>query len=252
MIRAPRILTIDIETLPALVASFELYNLNLSPDHVVKQKQLACFAAKWHDERKTLFFGNYWDGHDETVARAWELLDEADMIIHYNGNKFDEPELNREFDQAGLGRPSPYKRVDLYVTGKRQFRYTSHKLDAIAKELGIGEKIKHEGIRLWLKCLDDDADAWNRMRKYNKQDTVLTEKLYERWLPWITNHPNLAAIAGKPDICPVCLSDAGFQSRGYRYNSVTRRPLYSCKNPVCGAYVVGREIERLDSLYLPA
>ncbi|NIV35232.1 MAG: hypothetical protein GWN58_38990, partial [Anaerolineae bacterium] len=54
-----------------------------------------------------------WD-MEGMLEGAWELLDEADAVVHYNGKKFDIPTLNREFVKYGFTPPSPYKQIDLY------------------------------------------------------------------------------------------------------------------------------------------
>ncbi len=38
--------------------------------------------------------------------------------------------------------------------------------------------------------MNKDPAAWKVMEKYNKQDVLLLEKVYDRLLPWIKSHPN--------------------------------------------------------------
>jgi hypothetical protein len=38
--------------------------------------------------------------------------------------------------------------------------------------------------------MNKDKQAWDMMKKYNIQDVVLLEKVYEKMLSWIRNHPN--------------------------------------------------------------
>ena len=46
-------------------------------------------------------------------------------------------------------------------------RFDSNKLDYVSKYLGIGEKVRHEGHELWVKCMEKDNAAWKRMKEYN-------------------------------------------------------------------------------------
>lgn len=239
-----KILVIDIETSPNVAHVWGLFNQNVSLSQLRESTSVIAFAAKWVGEKRTYFFSDYTDGHDVMVARAHELLDEADVVVHYNGRRFDIPHLNREFLLAGFTPPAPFIQVDLFETVKRQFRFTSNKLDHVSEQLGIGNKTKHEGHTLWVRCMAGEAKAWALMRKYNIQDVVLTEKLYEALKPWITTHPNVSLFDLQAG-CPRCGSPDGLERRGYEYTSVSKFQRYRCRD--CGRWSrSGRAVERVD------
>lgn len=154
------------------------------------------------------------------LDQAHRLLTEADVVVGYNSKNFDIKHLNREFILAGMTPPAPYAQVDLYLAVKRQFKFTSNKLDHVAQELGLGAKTQHTGFQLWRDCMAGSEKAWALMRKYNKQDVVLTEKLYDKLLPWIPGHPSVGLYEGLADVCISCGSGV-LQSRGYAYTSVS-------------------------------
>ena len=116
------------------------------------------------------------------------MLDDADIVVHFNGKKFDVPIINREFLKHGFYPPSPYKQVDLYQTCK-QFRFERNSLKSILKELGLENKLENEGFQLWVDCMEGKRDAWKKMREYNQHDVFILEPLYKRILPWISRHP---------------------------------------------------------------
>ena len=89
--------------------------------------------------------------------------------------------------------------IDLFVE-----RYVDAKLDYVAGALGLGHKRAHEGFTLWTSCIAGDEKAWDRMRRYNIQDVRLTEKLYDRILPWIPNHPHMGLYTDGGHCCPTC------------------------------------------------
>ncbi len=217
--RKARILTLDIERAPASGYFWDFYTKYIPVGNLIKPGTAISFAAKWEDSKQVLFYSDFHHGHDVMVQKAWELMDEADAIVSYNGKKFDIPHLHTEFALADMGRPSPHDDIDLYLTAKSKFNFMSNKLDFIAGQLGLGRKFSHEGFVLWLKCMDGDKSAWNQMRKYNKQDVLLTEALYHKWLPWIKNHPHMGLLTGRPDGCPRCGSES-FQSRGSKPTKV--------------------------------
>ena len=126
--------------------------------------------------------------------------------------------------------------VDLYRVGKREFGFDSNKLDHVAQEMGIGAKVRHEGMDLWRACMAGDKRAWARMRSYNKGDVVLTEDLYEAWLPWIRNHPHLGLIMQHESACPNCGSES-IQKRGITYVGISVYQRYRCN--ICGKWSRG-------------
>jgi predicted RNA-binding Zn-ribbon protein involved in translation (DUF1610 family) len=166
------------------------------------------------------------------LKRIHKLMDEADAVVHYNGTKFDVPTLNKEFLLHKLSPPSSYRQIDLYSTAKSRFRFASNKLDYIAQQLGIGKKHKHEGFELWVKCMNNDANAWATMETYNKQDVELLEGVYNIFRPWIRNHPNVALYTdSEHNVCPLC-GGSRLTRRGFAYTTTGRYQRYQCRD--CG------------------
>lgn len=205
-----------------------MWNQNIQPSHIVHPTKMMSWGAKWLEEPDVEWRGLKPDGHNRMVKRIWKLLDEADCVIHYNGKSFDVPRIQREFLKMGMPPPSPFKQIDLLLTVRKQFRFDSNKLEEVAKQLGIGRKVEHEGFGLWLKCLDGEMSAWERMKKYNVQDVRLTEQAYLTKLrPWVVSHPSVAAFRGE-DVCPKCGS-ADRQRRGKTFLKTASYPRFMCK-----------------------
>lgn len=232
----PNILVIDIETMPGLAYVWNgIGNEYIPPERLIKPARLLCWAAKWLGSDQTMFRSAHHDGHDKMVKEMHNLLCQADIVIHYNGNRFDIPHLNREFLELGLTPPEPYKNVDLYLCSRRQFRFMNNKLQQVAAELGLGTKVEHEGFHLWEKCMDGDPIAWNRMQKYNMQDVRLTEELYEKVKPWIINHPSIASLLND-EVCTRCGS-SDLNRRGFVHLRTRTYPRIQCRN--CGSWMRG-------------
>ncbi|WP_424214806.1 ribonuclease H-like domain-containing protein [Streptomyces sp. BI20] len=235
-------LTIDIETSPNLAHVWGLFNQNVGLAQLRETSELMCFAAKWYDSPEVIFRSTHHDGKAAMVEKAHELLEEADAVVHYNGQRFDIPHLNREFLEAGLTPPAPFAQVDLLKVVKRQFRFTSNKLDHVVQRLGIGAKTAHTGHQLWADCLAGDQKAWDLMRKYNCQDVRVTEDLYDYLLPWIPSHPHHGLYSeAAEDVCPNCGS-AELKKEGRAYTSVSVFQRYRCSG--CGKWSRGNK--RLD------
>lgn len=188
-----KILLLDIETKPAIVATFGLFNQNIGLNQVIENSDVLCWAAKWAGapKRSTEFRSEHHDGRQVMLERMWALIDEADAVVHYNGVGFDMKWLNGTFATAGLGRTSPYKNIDLFQVVKKHFRFTSHKLAHILQLFQLPNKISNSGFGLWLACMRGEKKAWGEMKKYNIGDVIPLEMLYTELLPWIDNHPNM-------------------------------------------------------------
>jgi DNA polymerase III epsilon subunit-like protein len=237
-----KILLLDIESAPNLVHVWGLWQQNVGLPQILASGYVLCWAAKWLGEDEILFSSEYHDGKKKMLKQIHELLDEADAVIHYNGTKFDIPTLNKEFLLEKMTPPSPFKQIDLLKTARNQFKFPSNKLDYISQSLGLGKKVKHIGHELWIKCMDFDPIAWEQMREYNIQDVVLLEKIYNKLLPWIKNHPN-RGIYNNKECCPSCGSGL-FQKRGIAVTKTLKYQRYQCKE--CGHWFRSVTAEKRD------
>ena len=199
-----RILYLDIETAPNEGKFWGLFKQNIGTHMVSKSGYTLCFAAKWADEKEIMFSSVYGDGNELMMHKMWALLDHADVVVHYNGKKFDIPKLNKEFVLLRLPPPSTYKQADLYQCVRSNFSFMSNKLDWVCHELGIGNKVRHKGMSLWDGCMEGNADDWKVMERYNKQDVRLLSRLHRRLLPWIAWPLSYALFDAHPKTCPNC------------------------------------------------
>jgi len=222
-----------------------IWNQNIGINQLHETSRILCFAAKWWGDYDVMFASEHHDGRLNMLAQLYHLLDEADAVIHYNGKKFDMPHINREFLEEGYEPPDPYHQIDLMLTIKKRFRFVSNKLDFVCQELGLGKKVEHEGMSLWLKCIGmgsytkaQRAKAWASMKEYNIQDAALLEDLYNRILPWIQDHPNHALyVESDRPICPNCGS-AHVTKKGTETTKLMQYQRYRCKD--CGTPIRGR------------
>lgn len=231
-----KILLIDIETAPNTAYVWGLYDQNISHEHLKETSYILCWAARWYKQH-SMMSQSVW-GHKpgssfyiQMLKKIWTLLDDADVVVHYYGSKFDIPVLNREFARYGMPPPSPYKQVDLKVVVAKAFKFESNKLDHVADKLGLGCKIDTD-FGLWVGCMEDDPASWNYMIRYNKQDVKLLEKLYVRLLPWIDKHPSHSVFSNRM-CCPKCGSNHTHK-RGIQVASVATYTRYNCQT--CGAW----------------
>lgn len=238
-----KLLHVDIETSPNLAHVWGLWDQNVSLNQLIVPGQVLCWAAKW-DGAKEVFFDSIHQSSKKKMHQGiHRLLGEVDAVVSFNGISFDVPWLNSEFIQAGLLPPAPFKQIDLLQVIKKRFKFPSYKLEYVAKALGVGSKVKHEGHELWVRCMNGDPAAWKRMERYNRGDVLLQEKLYHKIRPWIPNHPVQGVhVDDDTPRCPNCGGDK-LQRRGMATTRVQRYARYQCIG--CGAWSRGASKERV-------
>ena len=219
---------LDIETAPNTVHVWGLYEQNVAINQIISTGYVMCWSAKWHGQRGVLFDSVRKSRRKPMLERIHALMDEADAIIHYNGSRFDIPTLQKEFILHDLHPPSSVKHIDLLNTTRQQFRFASNKLDFVCQQLGLGKKIPHTGHQLWIDCMDGKPEAWRRMERYNRNDVVILERLYNKLRPWIKNHPN-RTLYDPSAVCPTCGSKH-YQSRGFDYTKTKKFRRLQCKD----------------------
>jgi len=228
----PRILLYDIETTPFLIEAWGTWQTDALK--VVRESYILCFAYKWLGEKNAKVvalpdFPNYQrepENDKELCLVLREILDSADIVSGHNSQRFDDKKTNARLLKHGIDPPSPYLTIDTLKAARRRFQNPSNRLDALGDILGVGRKVVHTGKHLWFGCMSGDEKSWRLMKRYNKQDVQLLERVYERLLPWIPNHPNLNTFG--EEACPRCNSQE-YERRGFRRTQSAIYRRYQCK-----------------------
>jgi len=117
-VEQPKILVLDIETLPNQGYTWGRWDQN-----VIRFTQESCVAtwvAKWLGDNKIISkalpdYPGYMPGsYDDRalIQDLWNLFNEADVIIAHNGDQFDIKVATGRFILHGLKPPSPFKTID--------------------------------------------------------------------------------------------------------------------------------------------
>jgi len=193
------VFTWDIETKPMTGYFFHPKVEYVTPDKIIDHGGMLTWAGKFYGERTILDAAEWRDGKEEMVRALWDALDRADIVVTFNGDKFDIRYTNAEFIAMGLPKPSPYKSVDLLKIVRTLAMLPYNRMDEVARWLGLPRKMHHEGFALWRAVVEGDERARAKMLRYNRQDIRVTESIYDALRPWIPNHPNLGLWAGSDD-----------------------------------------------------
>lgn len=241
----PRILMYDLEVTPILGWTYKMWDTNVI--RIERDSYIMCFSYKWYGEKKIrnmalpdFTYPYESDPHDDflVVSNLWQLMNEADIVVAHNANRFDNRISTARFLYHHLGPPAPYKSVDTLMAARRYFRMASNTLNDLCSRLELGSKPKDTHGKLWRDCVDGDMAAWGKMKRYCNQDVLLLSNLYDELRPFMTSHPNLGALAGEEGACPRCLSTS-LQRRGLAHTATCSYQRYWCTE--CGAWSRSRK-----------
>lgn len=235
-------LLLDIETSPNTAFVWGLWDQNIAIKQLIESSRILCFSAKWLGEDKITFDAEWVSGTKGMLENIHKLMDDADAIITYNGNRFDIPTLNREFLTYGFTPPSPAKQIDLFLTAKKAFKFASNKLDYIAQQLGVGKK-PETSFELWVGCMNGNKEDQHNMEIYNKNDVVILEGVYNQLKPWIKNHANHGLYTDTGLVCPNCGGNH-YQKRGFAYTHAGKYQRFQC---ICGNWFRSKKTEKTNT-----
>lgn len=248
-----KILLLDIETAPNLGYFWKIFKENIGLNQIVHSGYVMTWSAKWLGSREVMFDSIWESGEKKMLSRIHKLLDEADIVIHYNGKSFDVPTLYKEFVKHNFKPPSPFKQIDLYLIVRDTFRFVSNKLDYVLKTLGMQGKMRHVGFELWVRAMgaqpgqtqQQTSLARKTMERYNRRDVTQLEKLYNRLLPWIQKHPNIGMFTGRP----VCTNCGGHHvvRRGFAHTKLQKYQQFKCVD--CGTWMRDTKSVKIRARY---
>lgn len=226
----PRILLIDIETSPLICYSWSLYPEN-GVIKRIKSFTILSVAYQWLG-KKTQVIACDNRTEKQLLRKLHDLLNKADIVVAHNGNSFDIKKINNRLIVYDFSPPSPYKKIDTKKEAKNIAAFDSNSLNNLGIDLDEGEKIKHRGFDMWEGCMAGIEKDWREMKRYNKKDVDLLQRIYLRLRPWMKNHPNLSAYQRK-SCCDKCGSTK-LHSRGKAISGNYERMRYQCQS--CGGW----------------
>ena len=243
----PRILYFDLESSLMEGYFFRIWDENIPMRRVKKQSHLLSASWAFNDEevqgvRVSPEQVKVSDDLD-VVVKMVEAVNSADLIVTFNGKKFDVKLLNTRALFWGLPPIRQPKHIDLFEQAKRVFKFPSNSMQNISMYLGEEGKLQTSGNNLWERCAEwenyEECDkALEEMLLYNKKDIDATRDLYYRFQGWMKNVPNLGTITNentenKTLRCVHCGSDDIFAMNDKTYTSASSFDLYRCGNETC-------------------
>lgn len=186
-----KIATIDCETYPATVL---MYGNTFEPV-IVKQVSfeviLSC-SIKINDGPVKYYGLDTMPGYKkgslddrELLKKISPILNSVDYRCGHNSDDFDIRKIKERLIFHRLPPLADIPSLDTKKLYKQVSKLPNNKLNTISQFNGIGEKIKHEGVDLFIACGEGDPKAWAKNRKYNKHDVLLTWENLKIVLPYV-------------------------------------------------------------------
>jgi hypothetical protein len=235
-----KILVFDIETSPMEIYVWGLYKQKPNIQQIIKDWSILSWSAKWLFD--DTMYGARVSGaeaierSDESIlGELWNLLNEADLVIGHNVQKFDVRKVNLRFALAGLLPPTPYRCIDTMKHAMKVFASSSYKMDYLNKIFGVQMK-DDSPYEWWTRSVQGDDVAIQKMFDYNKTDVLVNEELYLKLRPWMKGHPNIGLYIDTDEtVCTNCGNDE-LTWGGHYFTPAGKYKAFRCDS--CGA--IGR------------
>lgn len=244
---APRTLIWDLESSLLEGYFFRIWQENIPMRRIKKQAHLLSVSFAFNDEpvqgyRLTPEQVKTGDDFD-LVCKMAEAVNNCDLMVTFNGKRFDVKLLNTRALFWGLPPVKSPKHIDLFEQSKRVFKFPSNSMQNVSMYLGENGKLETSGSNLWERCsewenYDECEKALIEMLTYGNQDIEATRDLYKRFQGWMKGVPNLGTITNevtenKTLRCVHCGSDDIFPMDKKTYTTVSSFDLYRCSNADC-------------------
>lgn len=246
------ILYFDLESSLMGTLTFGLWNQNISGNRITKHSHLLSNSWAFNDEPPQgvrLSPEDVAEGNDLlVVVDTIRAIEKADLIVSFNGKKFDVPLLKTRALLHGLPPIKFPPHLDLMQEAKRNFRFPSNSMQNISLYLGEHGKLATSGRNLWERCYhfqnyDDCNDALAQMLEYGLRDIDATRDLHKRMQGWFKSPVNIGLITKEINgvntkdnhdlLCPHCSSKDVDKIGSKAYTSVSSFNIYRCGNSVC-------------------
>jgi hypothetical protein len=182
------------------------YDRRLTYEDVVKESKIICLSYKWEHEDKV--HNLRWDENlddKQLLLDFVDIINSADEVIGHNGDRFDIKKTRTRAIYHRIPFRPVIRSLDTLKKARTHFSFPNNRLDTIAKFLGVGAKVKHEGLPMWDKVENGDMEALEQMVKYCDGDVVVLEDVFLVMQNYITHNTHVGVNnGGYKHECPNC------------------------------------------------
>lgn len=209
-----KILIYDIETSRVEAKLFWTGKTYINYKQIKGEPKIISVSYRWLGEEEVKHLT--WDPKtksDKSLMEAFlEVYNEADMVVGYNNNNFDDRWINARAMKYDLFVNVHVKSFDIIKQTKRLFRLLSYSMDYIAKFMGVTHKQSHEGIIMWDMIEEgtpeQQEEYLGKMIDYNVGDIVTTEEIFLKLRKYMGHKIHVGVFeGGEKYTCPHCGGD---------------------------------------------
>lgn len=190
---------------------------------------ILCASYKWYGE-KGVHTIKYTGGRDDrSLCKAMaQLIEEADMVVTWNGKDFDMRFLQTRMLKHRLGYLPPVPHEDGLLTARKSLKMR-RSLDNVAKFFKFKNQKTPVSFDEWFEAGLGDKKALSYVIDHCEKDVLVLEEAYKLLGPLSKVHPN---VAKDSNLCPFC-GKGKLQKRGFLYALRHYRIRYHCR---CGRW----------------
>lgn len=212
----PKVLFWDVETTYVRARIWNMGKQYVGHEKIVDgdRTKIICIGYKWLGEKKThiLKWNNKTQDCSKIIRDFSKVVEEADVAIAHNGDRFDVKHFNTQCLLYGLPPVNWPTTEDTLKQLRQKFYLPSYKLDYVAKML-FGEGKNPMNFQDWIDIIEGknqktkDA-ALEKMIKYCKKDVQLLEDAWKVVAPYLEPKVNRSLIKNNHRLgCPSCGND---------------------------------------------
>jgi len=164
---------------------------NLNADY----GQLLCWCICEYDTKKPYYTNmRTFKLHDYKNAR-WddsglakdikEAMSEYDLVVSWNGRRFDIPFLNTRLEDAQLDTYKVNRHLDLLYTSRFKLKLSNNKLDTVSKYLKAPANKTFLDPVTWRRAMGGDKKSYEYIIKHCQIDVAILAHVYHRLRPMI-------------------------------------------------------------------
>ena len=211
IVNPTKILIYDIETSRVSAKLFWTGKTYINYKQIRGEPTIISISWRWLGDAEVHHLK--WDmkTHDdkELMEKFLDVYNQADMVVGYNNNNFDDRWINSRAMKYNLFVNVYVKSFDIIKQSKRLFRLLSYSMDYLAKFMGVTLKQSHEGIIMWDMIEDGTPEQQEeyiaKMIEYNIGDIVTTEEIFLKLRKYMGHKINVSTHEGGEKYgCPHC------------------------------------------------
>lgn len=202
VVNPAKILIYDIETSRVKAKLFWTGKTYINYKQIEDEPRIISVSWKWLGDDKIEHLK--WDmkthSDKELMEEFLEVYNQADLVVGYNNNNFDNRWINARAMKYNLFVNVFVKSFDLIKHSKRLFRLLSYSMAYLAEFYGVTLKQSHEGIKMWDMIEDgtpeEQVEYIQKMVDYNVGDIITTEEIFLKLRKYMGHQIHVGTLKG--------------------------------------------------------